>query len=484
MSKTKDNIRIPNPTEGVIRTAQLDDSVSPETSVELAVNMNFDRVGTAQTRPGISTYATTLGGEVKSLGKLSIQGSTPQHKLFAQVGKNIYVYNGSSWVNVRTTTSDNKARFSQWLNYLFMVNGVDPLQASNGGNFSAVAGIVPSPAIPVGDFIQAGFDGRIWVANAANDALYFSDIVQFTPPSTFVITYDENNFIEKFSPQDGESITGLIRVPRALLLFKQNHIYRIYSATNIDPYPAYNVGTYSQESIVQTKDGVYFHHPSGFYHFSYDSQPVEISKRISDFIKAIPRDNYEKIVGIYDNFDSIKWYVGSVKVGGTTYSNCALRYTISTQVWTVYDYSGFDITALIEYDDGSSINQIAGSKTGVIASLDSGETDLGNEIYYELIDRYRSWSDIPAYVQSITGMYVVSENGAGGQVQYQKQKSCPNEWKNIGKISENEVTVFPNIETDDFNHIRFRIRGYTKGEPVVFESMGILLLQEKGLDQN
>ena len=87
--------------------------------------------------------------------------------------------------------------------------------------------------------------------------------------------------------------------------------------------------------------------------------PVEISKRISDFIKAIPRDNYEKIVGIYDNFDSIKWYVGSVKVGGgTTYSNCVLRYTISTQVWTVYDYSGFDITALIEYDDGSSINQI------------------------------------------------------------------------------------------------------------------------------
>ena len=83
----------------------------------------------------------------------------------------------------------------------------------------------------------------------------------------------KNNFIEKFSPQDGESITGLIRVPRALLLFKQNHIYRIYSATNIDPYPAYNVGTYSQESIVQTKDGVYFHHPSGFYHFSYDSQP-------------------------------------------------------------------------------------------------------------------------------------------------------------------------------------------------------------------
>ena len=65
-----------------------------------------------------------------------------------------------------------------------------------------------------------------------------------------------------------------------------------------------------------------------------------------------------------------------------------------------------------------------------------------------------------------------------------KNKSCPNEWKNIAKISENEVTVFPNIETDDFNHRRFRIRGYTKGEPVVFESMGILLLQEKGLDQN
>ncbi len=143
-----------------------------------------------------------------------------------------------------------------------MVNGVDALQCSSGSTFSAEVGFVPATVMPVGHFIQAGFDGRLWIGNKDTDALYFSDIVQFAVPSTYTITYTATNFIETLSSQDGESMTGLFRVPRALLVFKQNHIYRVYNSENIDPYPAYNVGTYSQESIVQAKDGLYFHHSS------------------------------------------------------------------------------------------------------------------------------------------------------------------------------------------------------------------------------
>jgi len=483
MSITKENIKIPNPTEGVIRTAQLDDSVAPENSVQLAVNLDFDRVGAMKTRLGVESYAASRSGEISSFGTLGIQ-STNTYKLFSQVGKDVSVLNAGVWATVRTTTSSNKARFSQWLNHIYMVNGVDALQASNGGAFSAIANIVPSTPMPVGDFIQAGFDGRIWIGNKANDALYFSDIVQFTPPSTFVLSYNTSNFIQNFSPQDGESMTALWRVPRALLLFKQNHIYRIYSATNVDPYPAYNVGTYSQESIVQTKNGIYFHHSSGFYHFTYDSQPTEISRRIIDFVKAIPRTSYENIKGIYDGFDTIKWYVGSVTVDGVTYSNCALRYTISTQVWTVYDYDGIDITAMISFDDGTNISQIAGTKTGVVAKLDIGKTDLTKPIYYEMIDRQRSWGETEANIQSISGMFISSENGGGAQLQYQNQKDQPNEWRDIGKLDENEVTLLPNVETEDFNEIRLRIKGYTTGEPIVFKTIGILSLTDKGFNQN
>jgi hypothetical protein len=482
MAETIKNIKIPYQTEGIIRSAQLNDTVCPENSVQLAINMNFDRVGAMTTRPGVATYATTLGGSVTSFGVLNIQGGIK--RLYAQFGTTIQNWDGATWATKRTTSVSTKARFSQWLNHLYMVNGTDALQCSDGGNFAATAGFVPATTMPVGNFIQAGFDGRIWVASQPNDALYYSDIVQFTPPSTYSITYTATNYIKNLSPQDGESITGLFRVPKALLVFKQNHIFRVYSATNVDAYPAYNVGTYSQESIVQAKDGLYFHHSSGFYKFAYDTQPTEISRRVIDFVKAIPRSSYENIVGVYDGFDAIKWSVGSLTVEGVTYANCQMRYTISTNVWTIYDFAGNNITALIRYDNGTTIEQVMGTSTGLVGKLDSGNTDFGSDIYYETIDRWRSFTDMYAKSKSISGIMVMTENAAGAELQYQTEKSPVNVWKDIDKVEDQFDALFPNANTDDFNQIRLRLRGYSRGTPIIFHGIELLSIQDKGLDKN
>lgn len=479
---TISNIRIPYPTEAVIRSAQLNDTICPENSVQLAVNMHFDTIGSITGRYGAGAYSSDLSGNILSFGSLNVQGGIK--RLYAQVGTDISVWNGTTWTSVRTATVSTKARFSQWLNRLYMVNGTDALQCSSGGAFSAEAGFVPSTPMPVGDYIQAGFDGRIWIANKANDALYYSDIVQFTPPSTYSLSYDTSNFIKSFSPQDGDSITGLFRVPKALLVFKQNNIYRVYSAENVDPYPAYNVGTYSQESIVQGKDGVYFHHSSGFYKFNYDGQPTEISRRVSDFVKAIPRSNYEKIVGIYDGNDAIKWSIGEVTVEGVTYKNCQLRYTISTHVWTVYDFGDNVITALIRYDDGTNIEQIAGTSTGKVGKLDFGHTDFGDPIYYEVIDRWRSFAEMFSHSKKLSGISVMSENGTGALLQYQVDKENVNKWTDIGNIKEDYVTSFPNEISRDFNIIRTRIKGYSTGEPIILNGIEIFKLSDEGLDNN
>ena len=482
MSDTLSNIKIPYPTEGVIRSTQLNDTVAPENSVQLAINMNFDRVGAWQTRPGAQTLYTSRNGSITSFGALNIQGGVK--KLFSQVGTDISVWTGSAWSSVRTTSVSAKARFSQWLNRLYMVNGTDALQVSSGSTFSAEAGFVPATTMPVGDFVQAGFDGRIWVASKTSDALYYSDIVQFSPPSTYTITYTATNFIQTLSSQDGESISGLFRVPRALLVFKQNHIYRVYSATNIDPYPAYNVGTYSQESVLQAKDGLYFHHSSGFYKFAYDGQPIEISKRINDFVKAIPRSAYENVVGIYDGYDNVKWSVGPVTVEGVTYANCQMRYTISTQVWTIYDYANRNITALIIFDDGTTIYQVVGTSLGVVGQLDSGTDDFGDPIVYDFIDRWRSYTEMYSKAKAMSGLMVSSLNGAGANLQYQTEKAPPNVWEPMESISENYVTLMPNASTKDFNIARLRLNGTTKGTSIVFCGIEILTLQDKGFDKN
>lgn len=488
MSTTLKNIKVPYPTEGVIRSAQLNDTVCPENSVQLAINMNFDRVGAVITRLGISTYATTLAGSIKAFGSLNSQASSTKY-LFAQVGADIRALNSttSAWASVRTlSTAAYKSRFSQFLNRVWMVNGSsgDVPKTSNGGAFDTTD--VPA-TFPKADYIQAGFDGRVWVADASKDILYYTDIVQSTDGTTYVtpLTFDlTTNFISSFSPQDGESITGLFRVPKALLLFKQNHIYRVYSASNVDPYPAYNVGTYSQESIVQAKDGLYFHHSSGFYKFNYDSQPTEISKRVVDFVRAIPRTSYENIVGIYDGFDAIKWSIGAVTVDGVTYSNCQMRYSISTQVWTVYDFSGTNITALLRYDNGTTIEQVAGTSTGLVGKLDSGYTDFGADIYYELIDRWRSFTEMYAQTKNISGVAISSDNASGMELQYQTQKSTTNEWTDVDKVKEDYVSLFPNASTEDFNTIRMRLRGYTNGTPILYHGTELLSIQVKGMEQN
>jgi len=490
MSTTSKDIKIPFPTEGVIRSAQLNDTICPENSVQLAVNMHFDRVGAVVTRLGVETYATALSGSVKAFGALNLLGGA--QVLYAQVGATIYAWSGLAWVSVRgSLTGSGKARFSQFLNRIWMVNGSsgDVPKTSNGTAFDTTD--VPA-TFPKGDFIQAGFGGRVWIGDASKDILYYTEIVDssdgitYDTPLVFDIT---KNFLSKFSPQDGESMTGLFRVPKALLVFKQNHIYRVYGVDsnnlgNVDDYPAYNVGTFSQESIVQAKDGVYFHHSSGFYKFAYDTQPTEISRRVIDFVKAIPRSAYENVVGVYDGYDAVKWSVGSLTVEGVTYANCQMRYSISTQVWTIYDYAGTNITALIKFDNGTTIEQVCGTSTGLVGKLDSGYTDFGADIYYELIDRWRSFTDMFCHSKNESGIALLTENAGGALFQYQTEKAFPNVWTDIDTVSEEYASIFPNASTDDFNLIRTRLRGYSKGEPIIYHGIELLSIQDKGLNKN
>jgi len=408
--------------------------------------------------------------------------------LYAQQGDaDVLNLESGVWTSRRTGLRNiQKARFTQYLNRIWMVNGNaltgNPVQTSDGGNFDNT--LVPD-SFPPGDFIQAGFEGRVWVVDKLYDIVYFTDIVQFTPPNTYTLTYDpETNFIKNFSPQNGQTITGLITTPRALLLFKEDSIYRIYGATSVDAYPAYNVGTYSQESIIETKDGIYFHHSSGFYKFAYDSQPVEISRRIIDFIQAIPRSNYGEIKGIYDGFDAVEWAVGAVTVEGVTYTNCVLRYTISTQIWTIYDYPSNYITAFIYFDDGTNLNMIMGTDVGKVLKMDDGYTDLGQSIYFETIDRWRSFTEMYAKIKSINGINIYTENAGGVKLQYQNQDAGPNQWEDIGTITEEKNTLFSNVETDDFNVIRTRLTGNTKGVPIVFHGIELLKVDDKGFSQN
>lgn len=408
--------------------------------------------------------------------------------LYAGHADEVSNWEGTTWTVRRSGLAQiSKPRFAQYLNYIWMVNGNesiggDPVATSNGGDFGT--DLVPED-FPAGDFISAGFEGRVWVVDKTLGIVYYTDIVQFVPPSVYSLSYNpEVNFITQIAPQTGQTFTGIHEVPRALLIFTEDSIYRIYGATSLDAYPAYNVGTYSQESIVETKTGIFFHHSSGFYQFDYGSQPVEISRRIIDFVEAIPRSAYEDITGVYDGFDAVEWSVGQVVVEGVVYSNCVLRYTISTQVWTIYDYPANTITAMISYDDGDAINHIMGTQAGLVGAMDTGYTDFGEPFYFEFIDRWRSFTDMYYKTKAIDGFNIYSENAAGANLSYQQQKSGPNQWTSICTVTEANNSLQPNSGTGDFDVIRLRLAGNTTGARVVVHCIEITDITLKGQDTN
>lgn len=113
-------LKIPNPTEGIIRSAAITDVLSEQSSVQEAVNVNYDRMGSTTVRKGLTAYTAVLSGSPVSLG---FWNNSTNEQLLAQVGNTIYKYVSGAWTSVGTNTGASKVRYAQFIDYTYMVNG-------------------------------------------------------------------------------------------------------------------------------------------------------------------------------------------------------------------------------------------------------------------------------------------------------------------------------------------------------------------------
>ena len=462
-----DNLPIKIGNLGIVREVAVDEVATSPESVELAINCNFDRIGALQTRNGL----TTLGAQIASGAVLGMEnyrnnaGTT--YGLLAKISSVVYNFNGTNWSSVRTGLSTtSKARFTNFLDLTYMVDGNtgSSVVTFNGSAF----GSTNVGSLPAGDDIE-NYRSRIWVADSATDKVYYTDVV-----STSQTISGGTSFIQ-VSPQDGEKITALKRHPRALLVFKQNHIYKIYSTTSADPDPSIFRGTYSKESIVEAKDGIYYHHPTGFYRLVIDGgEQQEISRPIIDVVEAISRANYEGINGWADS-DHIYWSVGDITLDGIAYANVVCRYTISTQVWTLYSYAS-EIKRSALYDNGTLLRMIVGDENGYPFVFDSGTTDNGTPIFYDLQTHPLYLSSIKQEEKNIAEIGVVHENAQGSQVSYLPDKL---NWKNAGTIKKEIAESF--TVGAKFKKARLRLSGNSKGSPIIFRNFNLLDVSVDGL---
>jgi len=471
------NIKIPYAQEGIVRAAEISDVMRVSGSCQLAINFNFDSIGAIQTRAGMTQYIPAAGGEIISFGAYS-QNASSVRRLLYQVGSTVYSYNPVTNVStsVRSLSSSNKGRYAQFTDLMYMINGVsggDNIQSFNGTTFSSSN----IGALTKGDFIEV-YEGRLWVGDQAADKLYYTDIIDISQTIT-----GGTEFLFKLAYSNGQKMTALKTVPRSLLMFRTDSIYRIYSGgdnASADSYPVSSkVGTYSQESVVQTKQGLLFHHPTGIYKYNFDSEPIEVSRRISDVIAAIDRSMYEKIHG-WEDGNHAYWFVGDLDLPEGTFPNCTIRYTINTELWTIYS-SKDKLTASVVFDDANDILEIVGvGTTGITAKYGEGKTDLGKDIICEYITGNYSVTDTFASAKQFDKMAVAHTNAAGFGLDYKIDKMRPNEWHSMGSLDERFVTILPSQDGLTFNQISLRLKGVINGDPAYIYGIETLNADDEG----
>lgn len=488
----KDNVQTPplppinrkSLKSGLINQGAVSENERPETSVLESLNFHFDSIGSATLRKGLTRVGNALTGNILGLYYyVDTVNANPNNQLVMVNDTTAYYLSGGAWATIRSSlTAGSLARFTTFLNYLFMVNGTEATAIWDGAAGSFVTTGNASGA-PTGKFIE-NFRTRVWIYGNTTypSRLYYSSVPSAV--ATPVISWSTDpvtgtQWID-ISPQDGDFPTGLQRFRNVLLCFKTNRLYRLFDIGQVDPDPYYAVGTSSQESIIETKAGVFFHHSSGIYQYNIYGIVQEVSRPIWDIIRAIPTSSYTSVAGwLEPDGDHVCWSVGNVTVRGTSYTNLVIRYSISTMKWTHYSYPNQFLTSIRRqpfYVDGTVQYAVAGDNAGNVYELNNGLTDDGTPIAYSIIHRWDNLDSLLSTRKTVQIANFAHIGGAGSNVAYQTEDNDPdalNDWTNkIGQFQ--TINTGFNTVNAKARKIRFRIWGQSSGQPFVYDGYELL----------
>ena len=477
---------------GVIREAEVDYGLAPEGSVPDAVNFHFDRKGAATVRPGMTTLGATIAAGYPIWGLHNAQNGT----MFAAISQSgtmrLYALpSGGAWASSLTAgTANTKIRLLEaagrtvvlnWGNASNMYSSIQFLNTS--GSWVTTGNPINPQALTddVANSVQPQFGevykSRIYLAGGDTSGtpirlsrLHFSEVINSSGNYTWS---PSTNFVD-INPNDGENISALKRFSLELLVFKPNYIYRFKTA-GVDPDPLIKIGTRSQESVVEGKRGLYFHHDTGFYRYT-GGFPTEISRPISDIVDAIPFGQYDDISAWKDS-DHIYWSLGTVaasETGGTlTIKNAVARYTESSDVWTLYA-QGQHIRLGTDYNSSTALSRVVGLQNGVVATYNSGTTDLGEPIPYRVRTKYYEFEGL-ATRKVIQELVAYCEKAQGAQLMYRTDEDRT--FKPVGQLT-NLSTHFDKVSLRN-HRIQFQVTGLSRGEPPIFRGIDII----KGLNE-
>lgn len=492
---------------GIQRESSIDSSLIPQGGITEAVNFHFDRIGAAITRPGITRIGNTMSGINGDI--VALHNASGTALLIASSAGNVWRHDpeDDTWSNSGMSANDaTKIRFVDFSNRTLRIpvalTGSYASMAVNSFDYQYSASSANGNRLNIAQFMDGGgiadrkrasfgetYKSKIYLAGDPDNKsrLYFSSIISSLGEINWNPTVD---FVD-ISPGDGEDISGLKRYSLELDVFKPNYIYR-FKTSGLDPDPLIRIGTRSQESIIEGKRGLYFHHDTGFYRYS-GGYPEEISRPIADIVDAIPFGQRDD-VGAWKDSDHIYWTLaGDITVtgpkGAITIKRAVVRYTESSDVWTVYSYA-YTIGRGGPYITATSSSIIVAPNTplsggglsqGFAAEFNKGIVDATSQgslpINLSLITKWYEWGGIEN-TKFIQQMVAIAEKGMGMNIMYQVNDY--EDWTSLTPDLRKLITLF-DVPTKKFNRIRFKVAGVSNQESAVFMGLDIIKGTNEGL---
>ena len=463
---------------GVIDEAEVDDFLIPEGGVVKSKNVHFDRRGAITLRLGMTAIGSTVSAGYPCLGMHNVSGSTLLVAFSDGTNNDIYRWSGSDCSKcLEDDTKDSRTRFVDFAGRTIRVNGIDNsircwTGVADGPTYWEYTGNPINPQQLWGiepKFIEV-YKSRVYVIgdNTNDDRLYFSSVIN----SAGNITWDTTLDYVDINPDDGENVTGLRRYSLELLIFKPNYIYRFKTA-GMDPDPLIKIGTRSNESIIEGKKGLYFHHDNGFFRYTGEI-PEEISLPIRPFVAAIPLSARSTISAWHDD-NHIVWSVGDLTVDGEPWKNVELRFTESDDTWTVYSRAT-PIKWATDFANGSTLVRAISNSKGEVFTYDSGYTDSGEPIPFFCVLK---WYELGSVIikKTVPGLVAICKKAQGTDLMYQIDNE--ESWHTLGQLRK-YLTYFLN-KNISCHRIQFKIAGVSSVETFVFQKIVILPTITEGL---
>ncbi len=164
MPKQLPILQLRNHVSGVIHEDAVDDFLQPENSVNEAINLHFDQMGAVKLRPGTTRLGNQIssGTDILGLHQFLDEGAGTNDRILAVNGTKVYYNNAGTWTQTRGgLTTGKKARFTNFIDRVLMVNGTDVPLGWNGNTGDTWKNTNLAGA-PLGHFIE-NFRSRVWI---------------------------------------------------------------------------------------------------------------------------------------------------------------------------------------------------------------------------------------------------------------------------------------------------------------------------------